>query len=64
MHVSTNARLLSWYDRGLIGVDVPRALLAVEMTIAKTKPDALFFAMCVLGVGLGLRAWTRTSSPA
>ncbi len=30
-------------------------LFVVEVTIAKTKPAALFFAACVLGVGFGLR---------
>ena len=30
----------------------------VELTLAHTKPDALFFVVCVLGVGLALRAWT------
>src|SRR4029077_13617058 len=30
-------------------------LFCVEVTIAKTKPAALFFASCVLGVGFGLR---------
>src|SRR5437763_2328708 len=30
-------------------------LFAVEVTIAKTKPAALFFAACVLGTGFGLR---------
>ena len=30
-------------------------LAAVELTIAKTKQDALFFAMCVLFVGLAFR---------
>src|SRR6185295_19370119 len=30
-------------------------LFAVEVTIAKTKPAALFFAACVLGIGFGLR---------
>jgi amino acid transporter/nucleotide-binding universal stress UspA family protein len=33
-------------------------LFLVEITLAHTKPDALFFVLCVLGVGLGLRAWT------
>src|SRR5215211_4773472 len=37
---------------------VPRVPL-VEVTIAKTKPDALFFAVCVLGVGLGFRAYSH-----
>ena len=32
------------------------------MTIAKTKPEALFFAMCVLGVGYGLRAYSHKLS--
>jgi amino acid transporter/nucleotide-binding universal stress UspA family protein len=30
-------------------------LFAVEVTIAKTKPAALFFATCVIGTGFGLR---------
>jgi nucleotide-binding universal stress UspA family protein len=30
-------------------------LFAIEITIAKTKPAALFFAMCVLLLGFGLR---------
>jgi nucleotide-binding universal stress UspA family protein len=34
-------------------------LAAVELTIAKTKPDALFFAVCVLGIGLGFRAYSH-----
>jgi amino acid transporter/nucleotide-binding universal stress UspA family protein len=33
-------------------------LFAVEVTIAKTKPAALFFAACVLGIGFGLRWWS------
>jgi amino acid transporter/nucleotide-binding universal stress UspA family protein len=37
-------------------------LALVELTIAKTKPDALFFAMCVLGVGLGFRAYSHKLS--
>jgi nucleotide-binding universal stress UspA family protein len=34
----------------------------VELTLAKTKPDALFFAVCVLGVGLGFRAYSHKIS--
>ena len=34
-------------------------LLAVEVTIAYTKHDALFFAACVLTVGMGLRGWAQ-----
>ncbi len=30
-------------------------LFCVEVTIAKTKPAALFFAACVLGIGFGMR---------
>jgi amino acid transporter/nucleotide-binding universal stress UspA family protein len=37
-------------------------LAAVELTLAKTKPDALFFAICVLGVGLGFRAYSHKIS--
>jgi amino acid transporter/nucleotide-binding universal stress UspA family protein len=37
-------------------------LAAVELTLAKTKPDALFFAVCVLGVGLGFRAYSHKIS--
>ena len=37
-------------------------LAGVELTLAKTKPDALFFAMCVLGVGLAFRAYSHKLS--
>jgi amino acid transporter/nucleotide-binding universal stress UspA family protein len=37
-------------------------LAAVEVTIAKTKPDALFFAICVLGVGLAFRSYSHKIS--
>jgi nucleotide-binding universal stress UspA family protein len=37
-------------------------LALVELTLAKTKPDALFFAVCVLGVGLGFRAYSHKVS--
>src|SRR5207237_3480353 len=30
--------------------------------LAKTKPDALFFAMCVLGIGLTFRAYSHKLS--
>jgi nucleotide-binding universal stress UspA family protein len=32
-------------------------LFAVEITIAKTKPAALFFVVCVIGIGFALRWW-------
>ena len=37
-------------------------LFAVELTIANTKSGALFFAMCVLGVGYALRAYSHKLS--
>jgi amino acid transporter/nucleotide-binding universal stress UspA family protein len=48
----------TWYDRVLFGLTFV-VLFAVEITLARTKPDALFFVICVLGVGLGLRAYTQ-----
>jgi len=48
----------TWYDRVLFGVTFV-ILFWVELTLAHTKPDALFFVMCVLGVGLALRAYTQ-----
>jgi amino acid transporter/nucleotide-binding universal stress UspA family protein len=47
-----------WHERALFGVTF-LVLLAVEITLAKTKPDALFFVTCVLGVGLALCAWSH-----
>lgn len=46
----------TWYDRVLFGFTF-LILFAVELTLAKTKPDALFFVACVLGLGLALRAY-------
>jgi amino acid transporter/nucleotide-binding universal stress UspA family protein len=37
-------------------------LAAVELTIAKTKQDALFFAVCVLFIGLAFRAYSHKVS--
>ena len=37
-------------------------LATVELTIAKTKPDALFFAICVLVVGLAFRSYSHKVS--
>jgi amino acid transporter/nucleotide-binding universal stress UspA family protein len=34
-------------------------LVAVELTIARTKPDALFFVICVLAIGLSLRGYAQ-----
>jgi amino acid transporter/nucleotide-binding universal stress UspA family protein len=48
----------TWYDRVLFGVTFV-ILFCVEVTLAHTKPDALFFVVCVLGVGLALRAYAQ-----
>ena len=45
------------HDRVLFGITFV-ILFLVEITLAHTKPDALFFVCCVLGVGLALRAYT------
>src|SRR5215813_9184395 len=47
----------TWYDRVLFGITFV-ILAFVELTLAHTKPDALFFVMCVLIGGLSLRAYT------
>jgi amino acid transporter/nucleotide-binding universal stress UspA family protein len=47
----------TWYDRVLFGLTFV-ILACVELTLAHTKPDALFFVMCVLIGGLALRAYT------
>lgn len=47
----------TWYDRLLFGITFV-ILATVEFTLAHTKPDALFFVMCVLLGGLALRAFT------
>ena len=52
---------LPLYQRLLMGVTFV-VLFAVELTIARTKPDALFFAICVLGAGYGLRAYSHKLS--
>src|SRR2546421_9923286 len=48
----------TWYDRVLFGVTFC-ILFFVELTLAHTKPDALFFVVVVLGTGLALRAYTQ-----
>jgi len=54
-----NRRLaLRWDERGVLGVAF-LVLFAIELTIAKTKPDALFFVCCILGAGLGLRTYAQ-----
>ena len=47
----------TWYDRVLFGATFA-ILFFVELTLAHSKPDALFFVTCVLLGGLALRAYT------
>ncbi len=57
-----NKRLtLHWYERLIMGSTFV-VLAIVEITIAKTKPEALFFAICVLGAGYLLRAYSHKLS--
>jgi amino acid transporter/nucleotide-binding universal stress UspA family protein len=50
-----NKRLkLNWREFSIMFVTF-LVLFAVEVTIARTKPAALFFAVCVIGGGFGLR---------
>ena len=57
-----NKRLgLPWYQRLIMGLTFI-ILVVVELTIAKTKPEALFFAICVLGAGYALRAYSHKVS--
>ena len=48
----------SWFDRFLFGTTFC-ILSVVEITLARTKPDALFFVLCVLLCGLALRAFAQ-----
>jgi amino acid transporter/nucleotide-binding universal stress UspA family protein len=61
-----NTRLgLSWVERSLM-IFTALILCAVELTLAKTKPNALFFIMCILLIGFALRALSQkgTAKPA
>ncbi len=51
-----NRRLgLRWNERAVM-IMTALILLAVELTLAKTKPNALFFIICILLSGFALRA--------
>jgi amino acid transporter/nucleotide-binding universal stress UspA family protein len=52
---------LRWFERALFAVTF-LILFAVELTLAHEKHDALFFVMCVLILGLGLRQYTQRRS--
>lgn len=49
---------MHWGERALMAVTFA-ILAAIALTLAKTKPDALFFVVCMLGTGLGLRAYSH-----
>src|SRR5713101_1017548 len=49
---------LRWHERAVMAI-TSLILLAVEMTLVKTKPNALFFVLCVLGIGFALRAYAQ-----
>ncbi|HZJ17488.1 MAG TPA: universal stress protein [Chthoniobacteraceae bacterium] len=49
---------MRFYERGIMAATF-LLLIAVELTIAWTKPDALFFAVVVVGLGLAFRSWSH-----
>jgi amino acid transporter/nucleotide-binding universal stress UspA family protein len=49
---------LRWYERAFMGTTFV-VLFAVEVTIARVKEGALFFAVCVLALGFSLRTWAQ-----
>jgi len=49
---------MAWSERAIMGFTFA-ILFVVELSIAKTKPNALFFALCVLGLGLALRSYAQ-----
>jgi len=56
---SFNKKLkLVWYERTIMTLTFV-ILFCVELTVAKTKQDALFFACCVLILGFGLRGYAQ-----
>src|SRR6266404_638275 len=57
-----NSKLdLKWHERSVMAVTAV-ILLAVELTLAKTKPNALFFIICILLTGFALRALAQRKS--
>ncbi len=53
------ALTFQWWERGLLALTFA-ILFAVEITIARTKHEALFFVICIVGGGLGLRAYSQS----
>ncbi len=59
---ATNLKLpMHWAERGLMALTF-LILCAVEITLAQTKHEALFFVVCVLVVGLALWAYSQRLS--
>ena len=56
--VSNRKLDMKWFERALMAITFV-VLLGAELTIAYTKPNALFFAVLVIGGGLGLRAYSH-----
>jgi nucleotide-binding universal stress UspA family protein len=50
-------KLKTWEWSLMLGTFL--VLFAIEMTLAKTKPNALFFIVCILVAGLAVRAWSQ-----
>jgi amino acid transporter/nucleotide-binding universal stress UspA family protein len=46
---------LNWWETSVMAITAA-ILLGVELTLAKTKPNALFFIVCILLTGFALRA--------
>lgn len=49
---------LNWREVSVMAITFV-ILISVEFTLAKTKPNALFFIVCILVFGLTLRAWSQ-----
>jgi len=49
---------MRWFERLAMGATF-LVLLGAELTIAYVKPNALYFAVIVIGVGMGLRAYSH-----
>jgi nucleotide-binding universal stress UspA family protein len=49
---------LAWFERLFMALTFV-ILAAVELTVAWTRQNALFFAVCVLGIGLTLRGYAQ-----
>ncbi len=49
---------LRWFESIFMAITF-LVLAAVEVTLAKTKPNALFFICCITGIGLGVRGYAQ-----